>query len=100
MIAKRVNAPETTWYFAEGNTYSNFEEYLTVQNPNTSGTVYPYRLPLINHKHLAGGGRRARTAGLGLAKPALSQLSYTPEFEWQLLYHLRIAFNFGVRSFF
>jgi len=31
-----ANAPEKTWYFAEGTTRPDFEEWLTLQNPNST----------------------------------------------------------------
>jgi hypothetical protein len=31
-----ANTPSTTWFFAEGTTRTNFQEYLTLQNPNSS----------------------------------------------------------------
>lgn len=33
-----VNAPATTWIFAEGATTSRFQTFLTILNPNTTGT--------------------------------------------------------------
>ena len=35
-----------------------------------------------NKSYKPGGGERDRTDGLRLAKPALSQLSYTPDIWW------------------
>ena len=44
-------APSSDWYFAEGSTLAGFNEYLTLENPNSNDTIA--RLNYVDDRHRA-----------------------------------------------
>ena len=51
-----ATAPNTNWYFAEGNTFPNFDQYITVLNPGdaTANLTFQYMVEGLGEKDATG----------------------------------------------